>query len=245
MRARSYYRGAAGALLVYDITRRETFTQLEKWLAEARENASDNMVIMLIGNKVDLDHKRAVTYQDGSDFASKNHLIFLETSAKTAANVEEAFVQTAQKIYQNILDGVYVFLGWFLSLWFPFAYKSSAVRKSAAFTFLCFLSVVVHSHATTPHNGAYIAEVQRPRIRARHHLVIVRATITGTSSTTRRRASRWASPRRRRRPAKRTPRTQGLPRRRGRVAAADRLTGIQQQRRRQQQQQIGGRAGRG
>ena len=104
---RSYYRGAAGALLVYDITRRETFTQLEKWLTEARENASENMVIMLIGNKVDLDHKRAVTYQDGSDFAAKNNLIFLETSAKTAANVEEAFVQTAQKIYQNILDGVY------------------------------------------------------------------------------------------------------------------------------------------
>ena len=104
---RSYYRGAAGALLVYDITRRETFTQLEKWLAEARENASENMVIMLIGNKVDLDHKRAVTYQDGSDFANRNNLIFLETSAKTAANVEEAFVQTAQKIYQNILDEVY------------------------------------------------------------------------------------------------------------------------------------------
>jgi len=92
---------------VYDITRRETFTQLEKWLDEARENASENMVIMLIGNKVDLDHKRAVTYQDGADFATKNQLIFLETSAKTAANVEEAFVQTAQKIYQNILDHVY------------------------------------------------------------------------------------------------------------------------------------------
>ena len=92
---------------MYDITRRETFTQLEKWLDEARENASENMVIMLIGNKVDLDHKRAVTYQDGADFATKNQLIFLETSAKTAANVEEAFVQTAQKIYQNILDHVY------------------------------------------------------------------------------------------------------------------------------------------
>jgi len=92
---------------VYDITRRETFTQLEKWLTEARENAGENMVIMLIGNKVDLDHKRTVTYQDGADFASTNDLIFLETSAKTAANVEEAFVQTAQKIYQNILDNVY------------------------------------------------------------------------------------------------------------------------------------------
>ena len=54
---RSYYRGAAGALLVYDITRRETFTQLTKWLAEARENGSSNMVIMLIGNKSDLNHR--------------------------------------------------------------------------------------------------------------------------------------------------------------------------------------------
>lgn len=54
---RSYYRGAAGALLVYDITRRETFTQLTKWLTEARENGSQNMVIMLIGNKSDLNHR--------------------------------------------------------------------------------------------------------------------------------------------------------------------------------------------
>lgn len=54
---RSYYRGAAGALLVYDITRRETFLQLAKWLKEARDNANPNMVIMLIGNKVDLEHR--------------------------------------------------------------------------------------------------------------------------------------------------------------------------------------------
>jgi len=104
---RSYYRGAAGALLVYDITRRETFVQLEKWLTEARENASEEMVIMLIGNKVDLEHKRCVTKEEGQQFAKDNGLIFLETSAKTAQNVEEAFVQTAEKIHQNIQDGVY------------------------------------------------------------------------------------------------------------------------------------------
>jgi len=104
---RSYYRGAAGALLVYDITRRETFTQLEKWLTEARENASQNMVIMLIGNKLDLEHKRAVSTEEGMEFARKNNLIFLETSAKTAENVEKAFVQTATSIYNNIKKGVY------------------------------------------------------------------------------------------------------------------------------------------
>ena len=63
---RSYYRGAAGALLVYDITRRETFNHLTRWLEEARQNANSSMVIMLIGNKVDLEHRRAVSYEEGT-----------------------------------------------------------------------------------------------------------------------------------------------------------------------------------
>jgi len=104
---RSYYRGAAGALLVYDITRRETFSHLTRWLEEARQNANQNMVIMLIGNKSDLDHRRQVTKEEGEKFAKQHGLIFLETSAKTAANVEEAFINTAQKIYENIQQGIY------------------------------------------------------------------------------------------------------------------------------------------
>lgn len=102
---RSYYRGAAGALLVYDITRRETFNHLTRWLEEARQNANQSMVIMLIGNKSDLDHRRQVTKEEGEKFAKEHGLIFLETSAKTAANVEEAFLHTAQKIYENITSG--------------------------------------------------------------------------------------------------------------------------------------------
>ena len=104
---RSYYRGAAGALLVYDITRRDTFNHLTRWLEEARQNSNQNMVIMLIGNKSDLEHRRAVSTKEGEAFAEENGLIFLETSAKTAANVEQAFVKTAEKIYENILSGVY------------------------------------------------------------------------------------------------------------------------------------------
>jgi len=104
---RSYYRGAAGALLVYDITRRETFNHLTRWLEEARQNANSSMVIMLIGNKSDLDHRRQVTKEEGEKFAKEHGLIFLETSAKTAANVEEAFISTAQKIYENIQNGIY------------------------------------------------------------------------------------------------------------------------------------------
>ena len=104
---RSYYRGAAGALLVYDVTRRETFDHLTRWLEEARQNANANMVIMLIGNKIDLEHRRVVTTEEGQKFATDHGLIFLETSAKTAHNVEEAFTATAAAIYKNIENGVY------------------------------------------------------------------------------------------------------------------------------------------
>merc|ERR1711865_763298 len=76
---RSYYRGAAGALLVYDITRRDTFNHLTRWLEEAKQNSNPNMVIMLIGNKSDLDHRRAVSTKEGEQFAEENGLIFLET----------------------------------------------------------------------------------------------------------------------------------------------------------------------
>ncbi|KAF8095528.1 hypothetical protein N665_0330s0010 [Sinapis alba] len=104
---RSYYRGAAGALLVYDITRRETFNHLASWLEDARQHANPNMSIMLIGNKSDLAHKRAVSKEEGEQFAKEHGLLFLEASARTAQNVEEAFIKTAAKILQNIQDGVF------------------------------------------------------------------------------------------------------------------------------------------
>ena len=102
---RSYYRGAAGALLVYDITRRDTFKHLGRWLEEARQHSQSNMVIMLIGNKNDLEHRRAVSTEEGKAFADKHGLIFMETSAKTAYNVEQAFINTAEEIHGNIESG--------------------------------------------------------------------------------------------------------------------------------------------
>ncbi|KAG0462921.1 hypothetical protein HPP92_021397 [Vanilla planifolia] len=104
---RSYYRGAAGALLVYDITRRETFNHLASWLEDARQHANANMTIMLIGNKCDLAHRRAVSTEEGQQFAKEHGLIFMEASAKTAQNVEEAFINTAATIYKKIQDGVF------------------------------------------------------------------------------------------------------------------------------------------
>eukprot|EP01100_Stratorugosa_tubuloviscum_P008022 TRINITY_DN332_c0_g2_i2.p1 TRINITY_DN332_c0_g2~~TRINITY_DN332_c0_g2_i2.p1 ORF type:complete len:216 (-),score=101.95 TRINITY_DN332_c0_g2_i2:265-912(-) len=102
---RSYYRGAAGALLVYDITRRATYNHLTSWLTDARNLTNPNTVIMLIGNKKDMSGQRDVTYEEASAFAEENGLIFLETSAKTGENVEEAFLKTASLIFNNVQDG--------------------------------------------------------------------------------------------------------------------------------------------
>eukprot|EP01126_Amoeba_proteus_P032194 TRINITY_DN3143_c0_g2_i3.p1 TRINITY_DN3143_c0_g2~~TRINITY_DN3143_c0_g2_i3.p1 ORF type:complete len:138 (+),score=12.30 TRINITY_DN3143_c0_g2_i3:69-482(+) len=85
---RSYYRGAAGALLVYDIARRETFNHLTEWLDETQQ-ANNEMVVMLVGNKYDLEKHRQVSTSEGSQWAKDHGLVFLETSAKTSTNVEE------------------------------------------------------------------------------------------------------------------------------------------------------------
>ena len=99
---RTYYKGAIGALLVYDITRRETFTHVTKWLDDVRTNSSKNVTVILIGNKKDLEDKRQVSYEEGEAFAKENGLMFLETSAKTAYNVVESFNLSAQCILNNI-----------------------------------------------------------------------------------------------------------------------------------------------
>ena len=87
----SYYRGGNGVLVVYDITDRESFENLNSWLIEIEKNANKNVYKLLIGNKSDLEEKRKVTYQEGKDFATSNGMQFMETSAKTAAKVQEAF----------------------------------------------------------------------------------------------------------------------------------------------------------
>ncbi|MBN3271463.1 RAB4B protein, partial [Polyodon spathula] len=102
---RSYYRGAAGALLVYDITSRETYNALTNWLTDARTLASPNIVIILCGNKKDLDADREVTFLEASRFAQENELMFLETSALTGENVEEAFLKCARNILNKIESG--------------------------------------------------------------------------------------------------------------------------------------------
>lgn len=102
---RSYYRGAAGALLVYDTTSRDSFNALTNWLNDARTLASPNIVILLVGNKKDLEEARDVTFLEASSFAQENELIFLETSAKSGENVEEAFLKCSKTILAKIETG--------------------------------------------------------------------------------------------------------------------------------------------
>ena len=89
-----------------DITRRETLKHLSSWLEDARQHANPNMTIMLIGNKSDVAHKRQVSREEGEEFAREHGLVFLETSAKTSDNVEEAFINTASVICEKIDDGL-------------------------------------------------------------------------------------------------------------------------------------------
>eukprot|EP01099_Mayorella_cantabrigiensis_P003863 TRINITY_DN2902_c0_g1_i1.p1 TRINITY_DN2902_c0_g1~~TRINITY_DN2902_c0_g1_i1.p1 ORF type:complete len:227 (-),score=55.95 TRINITY_DN2902_c0_g1_i1:59-703(-) len=97
----AYYRGAVGALLVYDISKKDTFRNIERWLTELRSNASENIVVMLVGNKSDLAHLREVEVDSASDFAKKNSLSFIETSARESSNVEQAFITILTEIYRR------------------------------------------------------------------------------------------------------------------------------------------------
>ncbi|XP_073525516.1 uncharacterized protein [Phyllobates terribilis] len=98
----AYYRGAVGALLVYDITKRQTFDNLLRWLRELRDHADSNIVIMMAGNKSDLKHLRAISEDDGKALAEKEGLSFLETSALEAVNVEKAFQTVLTDIYHIV-----------------------------------------------------------------------------------------------------------------------------------------------
>lgn len=98
----AYYRGAVGALVVYDTTRHVTFENVERWLKELRDHSDSNIVIMLVGNKADLRHLRAISTEDAKTFAEKENTYFMETSALEATNVEDSFTEVLTQIYHVV-----------------------------------------------------------------------------------------------------------------------------------------------
>jgi Ras-related protein Rab-2A len=109
---RSYFRGASGALLVFDISRRPTFTHAVDWLNDLRQIAEQDIVVVLVGNKSDLaagdENKREVTKEEAEEWAKKNGVLeYVETSAKSGDGVELAFGRVAERIYMNIEAGKY------------------------------------------------------------------------------------------------------------------------------------------
>lgn len=103
---RSYYRGAAGAILVYDITSRASFVNLSRWLADARALASPHLVTVLVGNKSDREEDREVEWAEASRWAAENDLHFLEASSLSGENVEAPFLLCARSILLAIESGI-------------------------------------------------------------------------------------------------------------------------------------------
>ena len=100
-----HYRKAVGALLVYDVTKKTTFQNVNKWLTDLKQFAEQDCIIMLVGNKVDLvernPKKREVSYEDGKQLAKDNKLLFMETSALASYKVAESFEDLLQGIHIN------------------------------------------------------------------------------------------------------------------------------------------------
>jgi Ras-related protein Rab-11B len=98
----AYYKGAKGVLIVYDITRKQSYENLENWLNDFKMKSDENASIVIIGNKSDLIEKREIDTEEAKNFASLHNLAFFETSAKENENVDKAFYDLVSQIVKNI-----------------------------------------------------------------------------------------------------------------------------------------------
>mmetsp|Transcript_16807 Transcript_16807/g.18708 ORF Transcript_16807/g.18708 Transcript_16807/m.18708 type:complete len:120 (-) Transcript_16807:64-423(-) len=99
---KTYYRGAQGYILVYDITNETSFKQVKYWLNEIKKNGNESVPKIIVGNKADLDSQRLVSLEDGQNFAKEMGIPFMETSAKDDYNVESVFMSTAANFVKHM-----------------------------------------------------------------------------------------------------------------------------------------------
>jgi len=102
---RSYYKNSTCAFIVYDITEKKTFYDVNSWLQDCRDMCYKNVIIYLVGNKCDLEDKRQVSQDEAKKYAEDNNLVFFETSALNGTNIEEIFVQSATELVKKLEAG--------------------------------------------------------------------------------------------------------------------------------------------
>ena len=100
----AYYKGSHGALVVYDVTKIESFNNVDKWISDLRNNTDEKLVIMLIGNKIDLEKERTVKTEEGQEKSNENEVAYIETSALDSRNVEKAFESIVTKIHKTYIN---------------------------------------------------------------------------------------------------------------------------------------------
>ena len=104
---RAYYKNSVCAFIVYDITNRASFENVKTWLDDIQKQCPQTTFLVLVGNKIDLENERQILYEEGSSFAEKNNMLFIETSAKTGQNIENLFVKSVEVINEKIKEGYY------------------------------------------------------------------------------------------------------------------------------------------
>ena len=104
---KAYYKNSVCAMVVYDITNDNSFKHVQNWIEDIRNQSSKTVLIILVGNKIDLEDKRVISYDEGNEFAMKNGIIFGETSAKTGVGIEEIFYKSIKEIIKNMNENYY------------------------------------------------------------------------------------------------------------------------------------------
>ena len=101
---RAYYRAAAVAVVVYDISSLDSFQDVESWLEECKEHGNSDMTLILVANKTDMEDERIVSPEEGKSLADKFNMLFIETSAKNAININEIFITSAECVNKKIIE---------------------------------------------------------------------------------------------------------------------------------------------